>query len=241
MPIAAFRRLFFCLLLIGSINRSSAQDTATVFIDTTSHIDVRMPAESVVDSFASLPTFQYEDPAQHPDSILKKFFFFLLEYLFRLLNHPIGGFLAKTIFVLTLVGFLFTLLNQMVGGELVGVLSNRKKDQGFSIALQEEELTHTNFEQLRQKAIAEKDFQAATRYSYLLVLQHLHAARLISWSIEKTNLDYQKELSGHPVSPDFNQLTTYYNFVEYGDFTIDEHTFNTVLDIYNSFMEKLTP
>jgi hypothetical protein len=58
---------------------------------------------------------------------------------------------------------------------------------------------------------------------------------LITWSLEKTNLDFLRELTGHPIKKDFSSLTKTYEYVEYGDFEINASQF----DRYNLVHEEI--
>lgn len=84
-------------------------------------------------------------------------------------------------------------------------------------------------------ALKNNDYHAATRFVYLITLQLLAKKGLITWSLEKTNLDFLRELTGHPIKIDFSSLTKTYEYVEYGDFEINESQF----DRYNLVHEEI--
>ena len=48
----------------------------------------------------------------------------------------------------------------------------------------------------------------------------------IEWDIEKTNSDYLYELQNPVYKEDFTYLSYLYNYIWYGEFEIDETTFN---------------
>lgn len=94
---------------------------------------------------------------------------------------------------------------------------------------------------LIEQAIDEGNYQLAVRYYYLLLLKNLSDKEFISWQQEKTNEDYIKELaSKQQLHGDFKKLTYLYDYVWYGEFSIDKEKFvqaeskfkNTLAKIY---------
>ncbi len=79
-----------------------------------------------------------------------------------------------------------------------------------------------------QKAIAQKNYRLAVRYSYLNVLKQLEEKEIISWEQQKTNKDYIQEISEKNIKNSFEKLTRLYDFVWYGKFQINHIEFAKV-------------
>lgn len=216
---AAFVLFLFCLVLPYL---SFAQN---VQVDSTSSVELRLPDKSTIESYANDPDFIYQEAAENPNSLSQRLFSFLINILLRILNNPVGNFLMKLILIISVIGLVFALINQLMGGELI-TLFKSDRNKGFSLGINKEELENTDFEQLLQQALQQNDYHAATRYVYLISLQLLANKGLITWSLEKTNLDFLRELTGHPLKDEFTILTTTYEYVEYGDFEINATQFN---------------
>ncbi len=231
------RVIIFLFFVIGlfAINPAIAQDS--IRVDTSSSIDVRIPDMSIIEDYANNNDFQYTVTPGNPNSIRERIFNFLINLIARIINNPIGGFVFRAMLILAVASLVLVLINQLMGGELIYVFKKNNSKEGFQLGIEQEELDNTDYEALLKKAISDNDYHSATRFGYLIALKMLTQHDLITWGLEKTNLDYLKELQGRRVLPDFEVLTTYYEFVEYGDFEIDNiqfETFNATFDRFKS-------
>lgn len=235
--IKSFTALILFLLCIVVSDFTIAQDT--VRVDDSSELTIRIPDTTVIQSYADDPSLQYSGIPDNPNSLRDRILSFVLGLLFRFINNPIGEFIFYTMLILSVVGLVLALVNQLMGGELIYVFKKNIGEEGFSLGIAKEELENTNYDTLFNEAISSKDFHAATRFGYLIALKLLTKHELITWKIEKTNLDYFKELSDHRVQPEFKVLTNFYEFVEYGDFEIDELQFSTFQATFNRFKDAV--
>lgn len=90
----------------------------------------------------------------------------------------------------------------------------------------EENLSEINFETLIQKALKEKNYRLATRYKYLSSLKALTKKELICWNYDKTNSDYVNEIKDNTIRELFKNISRVYDYVWYGEFPINEDSFN---------------
>ncbi len=91
---------------------------------------------------------------------------------------------------------------------------------------------------LINKALSEKNYRLAVRYHYLHILQRLEIKKHITWEIQKTNHDYEREISNEKLKSNFKDLTYLYDFVWYGNFTIDQSNYQKAAFQFES-MEDL--
>jgi len=78
------------------------------------------------------------------------------------------------------------------------------------------------------------DYRLAVRIHYLNSLQELHEKGLIRFEIEKTNWDYIHELSNSH-KKDFIVLTKYFEYIWYGEFSIDESRYLELKQLFKQF------
>lgn len=231
--------LIFFVFLIGFLPlEAAAQDT--IAIDTTIQVEPRFPNVDLIEQFASNPDFIYDKTASNPDGFAQRFIAFIFNLIDVLIGNPIGYFIFRALLILSVGSLVVVLINQLMGGELINVFKKDSSANSFPITILQEELENTNFEELLNEAINQANYPAATRYIYLLALQQLNEKGLITWGIEKTNHDYLNEVNGKPSYFYFNKLTNYYEYVEYGDFRINEESFKNVNDYYRQFLTQLT-
>ncbi|GAB5407999.1 MAG: hypothetical protein BalsKO_03640 [Balneolaceae bacterium] len=228
--------LFF-LSSFGIQDSLSAQDSLAT--DENSELIIRTPGTSNIEKYASDPDFQYQGVPQNPDSLRDRLVQQLIRFLNFIFGNPIGNFFLKLLLYITIASLVLVLINQLVGGNLVNIFSKKKSETSFTLNIGEEEFQSLDLHALLDEAISKHDFPSATRYLYLITLKMLDEHDLITWGIEKTNIDYERELSGHKGSTVFNSLTSYYEYVEYGDFEIDKIGYELVHDLYNDLKERV--
>ena len=89
----------------------------------------------------------------------------------------------------------------------------------------EENLKEINFDKLISKAIKAKNYRLATRYLYLKSLKILTHKNIIEWHFDKTNSDYLNEIKDNSTKQLFKRISYIYEYVWYGEFPIDEISF----------------
>lgn len=104
----------------------------------------------------------------------------------------------------------------------------------------DESLTDSSaYDSLVAKAVKDKNYRLAIRYSYLQTLQKLSASGLLQFSADKTNYQYVNELLGKPFQNDFAAITLNYEYVWYGKFDINEDVYHRLSGEYRSFHQKV--
>ncbi|MBO6524995.1 MAG: hypothetical protein JJ971_14270 [Balneolaceae bacterium] len=233
-----FKQAFLLILFIpGWSTPLYAQDSLQT--ETESVLDVRIPDVEIIEDYASDSDFNYQSIPENPESFAERFLYQLYMLFSFLFGNPIGGFVLRLFLYIAIGSLILVIINQTIGGNLINVFSRKNPEKSFSMNIGKEELDQLKLQEMLEKALSNSDFHAATRYLYLITLKMLNEHNLISFSIEKTNFDYERELASHPSSPLFTKLTSYYEFVEYGDFEIDKRGFSKVQTLFNSLKSKL--
>src|SRR5690554_223977 len=225
-----------------SVSSDSVSDSSfktPVIVADTTVVDVRLPDESIIESYYTNPDFQYEGVPPNPNTFMGMVIYWVTRFINYIIGTPIGNFILKVVVYVSIAGVVILLLNQLLDGNLVNILRRRKSDKSISPNVSEEELEKLDFEKLYSSALESSNFADATRYAFLIVLKLLYNKELIQFSIEKTNHDYASELEGKPVAPLFKKLAYYYEYVEYGDFEIDEIKFKIVQQTLKHIKEGL--
>ena len=79
------------------------------------------------------------------------------------------------------------------------------------------------------------DYRSAIRYHFLFVLKKLSDKKRINWNPEKTNKDYVRELKADHLQEEFSKLSYIFDYVWYGEFSIDEESYEKFKEQYQSF------
>jgi hypothetical protein len=90
----------------------------------------------------------------------------------------------------------------------------------------------TDFSKLISMALANKNYRLAIRYQYLQLLQKMSLKGIIEFTPDKTNHEYVTELAGKSYKKDFAAITLQYEYAWYGEFEIDEHTYEKVQQVF---------
>lgn len=232
-----FKVLFILLLPLAGIQQNLSSGVQQI---DSSSVNVRSVDSQTLQDITSDPVFEYNELPENTDSLfsrLQQWLFQLLQYLFQ---NPWAEVFVKFIFFGIFAVVLIALINQILGGDISSAFTGSKAGESISLNISEQELSQTNYEELLKQAREDHRYGDAVRYIYLISLQKLSKAGLISWKADKTNQDYMNDLADHPAKSDFSRLTYFYEFVEYGDFSIRRDSFSKVEDIYQKFKTKIS-
>ena len=112
-----------------------------------------------------------------------------------------------------------------------------KKNKKLNIAEQdlEENIHEINFPNSINDFERKKDYRSAIRYQFLFVLKKLSDKKLLEWNPEKTNKDYLAELKDKNHKSNFKELVYIFNNVWYGEFEVDEKSYNRFKEKFDRF------
>lgn len=103
----------------------------------------------------------------------------------------------------------------------------------------EENITEVNFDALIKKALKDSNYRLATRYLYLASLKKLTNKNVIEWHYDKTNTDYLNEIQDDTIKGYFKRISYIYDYVWYGEFSIDQIAFNKNQEDFNKLNKVL--
>lgn len=103
---------------------------------------------------------------------------------------------------------------------------------------EEENIADKDFNYYLNKAYAEGDLRASTRYLFLMTLQKLDQKELIRFGADKTNSAYMYELP-QAKRNDFASLSLYYEYIWYGKASLQKETFDMIRIRFNDFLNKI--
>jgi hypothetical protein len=134
-------------------------------------------------------------------------------------------YILKTLAVLV-VGYVIYLIAKAIlnkeGQWIFGKNSNKKVIYDTEI---EKQLFITDFEKLIQETLASGQKRLSIRYYYLWLLKKMSEKNIIEWDLEKTNSDYLYEIKNETQKENFAYLSYLYNYIWYGEFELDQTTF----------------
>lgn len=170
--------------------------------------------------------------------ILRKFF----DWMSDLFGFDIDFIDYKTLeyIVYGLLGIivLYVLIKFLLQNPVSSVFKTENKTiNGFSYV--EENIEQIDFDQLINKALKDYNYRLATRYLYLKSLKVLANKKTIEWHYEKTNSDYINEIKDSKIKDLFKKVSFIYDYVWYGEFPIDEASYNKNKDNFNQLLKTV--
>lgn len=132
---------------------------------------------------------------------------------------------------------LYLLIKFLLQNPVSSVFKTENKTiDGFSYV--EENIKQIDFEKLMNDALKSNNYRLATRYLYLKSLKVLANKKTIEWHFEKTNSDYLNEIKDLKLKALFKRVSYIYDYVWYGEFPIDETSFNKNKDDFNQLIKS---
>ena len=204
----------------------------------TESLEVRIPSEERLNEIASDERYIYLEEAANP-TLWQRFIMWLRNLLGDWVSQTWVEWFLKITAAIAFVLVLVLLINQITKGELKNALMRRQNRTILDLRLNNQASVSADYDELINSAIKNKKYDLAVRYIYQKALLQLRKSELINWKLDKTNHDYLIELGNHPAASSFDRLTYFHDYVDYGDFHIDEPKFILVQKVYNQFENNL--
>lgn len=103
----------------------------------------------------------------------------------------------------------------------------------------ERNLKYIDFEKLIKDTLKAGDNRLAIRYYYLWILKKMSEKSIIDWNPEKTNTDYLYEIQSDSLKKDFGYVSYLYNYIWYGEFELDEASFENAKKSFEKTLQSL--
>ena len=222
---------FISFLVFNLCSLLGQQDSTAVRYDT-ARFDVQEIHKEDLSKYQNDPKFDYEIMKTNPTwwddfkTWVGNLFERLFEWVFGV--EEAAGMLAVFLNIIPylLLAILLFLLIRFFLNVNASAPSAGHQGKAF-VGLSEEEhiIKNEDIQLLIQKALVDKNYRLAIRYSYLYSLQLMSEKELIDWQIQKTNHDYLAEIEKPDLQTSFSKITRIYDYTWYGDFAIDEEKY----------------
>src|SRR5688572_2239941 len=170
-----------------------------------------------MDSLLRATQFKVQKPRRSVDLSGSDFFSSIFGIIFWVLAIGLFGYLVYRLF----------LSNS-------SFLSRNRKNIASDIAVVEEE-NASDPDLFLRNAIRNGNYRLAVRYLYLQSLQRLSEKKFIELNSNKTNYEYVMEVRRHKFANEFASLTLQYEYVWFGEYTVDERLFEQIQGSFTQF------
>ncbi|UII80210.1 hypothetical protein [Flagellimonas sp. CMM7] len=202
----------------------SQNDSIPIPIDENSVIQERRIYENLKEKYPG-EEFNYDTNTGESKNLLARF----LKWLFQGIGDAVGIDIPYNVLQI-LEYVIYGLMGLLVIYLLVRIFINEKFNSIFSkkakaiidIDLSEQHIEIIDLDALMNAALKNKDYRLAVRYQYLKILKLLSQKEIIEWHFDKTNADYEQEISGSKLKKDFKKVSYLYEYIWYGEQIINE-------------------
>ena len=224
--------------LFNLATKVGKQTHAALKVDT-SPLAIRHFNPGVLQRLSKSDDFDYVDEKAYTGSLWDNFwrwFWQTLEHLFgrRPTGNPYSKYFYAAVILIIIAAVIIRFVRKSSGG-----LISRPSKQIFEDLNISENIHEISFPEEISKALTNNNYRLAVRLHYLLTLKQLNDAGLINWRAEKTNTAYINEIKDPTQRSLFGTITRQFEYVWYGNFTVDDHSYQSINSLFNNFNQTL--
>ena len=209
--------------------KPAATTTLSAAPDDRAPLIVRYPATDKLRNYQNSRDYQYDYEARPTENPLVKFWYWFLQKLGEFFVSKSYQNFWQYVILAALVGLTVWLLAK---AQVLGFLFPKKAEAlPLDYDMLTEDIHVIDFAGSIEQAIEARNFRLAVRLLYLQTLKRLTDAGRIVWKPDKTNRQYVQEMK----NADFEQLTTQFEYVWYGDFPVDDRRFSVIREEFKRF------
>ncbi|MEZ4903136.1 MAG: DUF4129 domain-containing protein [Spirosomataceae bacterium] len=228
--------LFFILLgsalyAQGDEPKKDSVDVATAAEDNAS-VKLRTPSTKQLEEFRNNRDYNYKR-ASAPQNPLAKFWYWLMDKLNAFFQSGSYQHFWQYVILALLGGLAIWLLYK--ANFSGGLFGRQATEDALTYHRVTENIHELDFNTSIEDALQQRNYRLAVRLYYLKSLKQLTDRQLIYWQPTKTNRVYVHELEHTPFKMDFEQLTSQFEYIWYGEFAITEEYFGLVKEQFQAF------
>lgn len=204
-------------------------------------ISFRVPDKSKIEEFQNNPRFNYhvERKQKAQLSWWDKLWYEITEFFGKLFSQVARSGALSFVVIMICVILVCLLLMKLLNIDYRTVLGKKKMDKP-EIDFYTEDVHSMNFDELIANALKNKDYRLAIRFLYLKNLKLLADKGIIDWNAHKTNYSYQHEIGNNNLRSKFLETTLIFDYVWYGEFSVEEAQFSGIQSRMNDFSKMIT-
>ncbi|MCZ4243446.1 DUF4129 domain-containing protein [Pedobacter punctiformis] len=238
-------RLLLILILFFSLTTARAKPEqkpvlpkkSIVLKTDSSKVEVRKIDSQAVKTYSKQKDFIYDDVPPETISWWQRFWNWIGNMLLKVFGSSIGGGLLKYILIALGIGIVVFIVIKLIGIDFK-LLTGKSKQLEVPFEESLENIHEINFDEQIEKALQNGNYRLAVRLLYLKTLKRLSDHEVITWLPEKTNQAYIQEIKNENDRAEFSRLTYQFEYIWYGDFSIDKQSFEPIHQSFHQFNLK---
>ena len=182
--------------------------------------------------------FRYKETPPDQDSLWARFWRWFWNWFSGVLENKTSGAFFKYGIITALAALVVFIIIKAMGLDLK-VFAGKSKAVEVPYSESLENIHEINFRAEIEKAISSGNYRLAVRLFYLHALKMMNDGQLINWQPDKTNQAYVAELTDPEKRKQFEELTTQFEYIWYGEFFIDKESFAEVRKDFDTFNRRV--
>ncbi|MFA6275127.1 MAG: hypothetical protein WC622_00150 [Pedobacter sp.] len=203
-----------------------------------SAIDLRKFDEIAIKKYSQQKEFIYDDVAPQSLSLWDRFWRWVWRLINKVFSGGITGSIIKYILIAVVIAIVVFVVIKLIGIDYK-FLAGKSKTVAVPFEESLENIHEIDFDEQIDFALQNGNYRLAVRLLYLKTLKQLSDKQLINWQPEKTNQAYVLELENENYKQEFNTLTNQFEYIWYGEFFIDKHSFEPINQSFLQFDQKM--
>jgi hypothetical protein len=211
------------------------EDVDLVALPDSIPVSTRGFSQEQLEKLKSDPELQYEEVPTIAESLWDRFWMWVGQLLKSFFDNATGVNISKILLYVIGIALLVVLIMMLLKVDAFKIFYSGQGAVPVRYNVIEENIHEMDFEALIQQAIEQKDHRRGVRLFFLYALKLLSDKHLIDWQQGKTNHDYVAELNAVELKKGLNELSIYFDYAWYGNFTVSAETFQKIQGIFTEW------
>jgi hypothetical protein len=182
---------------------------------------------------------QYKEPPTIAESLWDRFLQWLKQIIESIFDNAVSTDWGRVFVYLFGIAVVVVIIMLILKVDAFKVFYAGQGASTVKYNVLDENIHEMDFEQLIREAIDQKDYRRGIRLLFLHALKMLADKHHIQWEQGKTNHDYVAELKAAELRTGFNELSFYFEYAWYGNFTINQELFHKVQNIFTNWKTQV--
>ena len=192
-----------------------------------------------LDKLITDPELNYEQPPTIAESLWDRFVQWLAWIFENLFGKAVTADLGRLLIYILAGILLIVAIMMLLKVNAFKVLYSGADQPAQKYNVFHENIHEMDFEKLIREATDKKEFRLATRLIFLYALKLLSDKHLIEFKPGKTNHDFVEEVNIKDLKTDLNELSFYFEYTWYGNFSITDFQFQKINNVFTEFCNKI--
>ncbi|MBF4471178.1 MULTISPECIES: DUF4129 domain-containing protein [Flavobacterium] len=188
--------------------------------------------------------YEFKTPEKNAWDRFKEWLSNFLKKLFSISDNKTSSLLVdiliRVIAIAVVITVIYMIVKAIMNNEGQWVFGKNSDKKIINYDEIEKNLHLADFEKLIQSSLESGEKRLTARYYYLWLLKKMSDRQIIEWDIEKTNSDYLYEIKNQAQKEDFAYLSYLYNNIWYGEFELDDSTFEKTRSAFEKSIKKVS-